>query len=156
MAVKRIIANIATAERLVRQAASRGAQIILIQELFETPYFCKDQDARHFALARPRAGNQTLARFGQIDGVVSNAGAASATSDIPDSDPADLDRDGSPSLLRRPFVQLVAIPLIESGEVLGVLHLERNKVRVSATVSPDHLGRLGRRQARGLRQAGGQ
>jgi len=35
-----IDANIATAERMVRQAAKQGAQIILIQELFETPYFC--------------------------------------------------------------------------------------------------------------------
>ena len=34
-------ANIAKAERLVRQAAAQGAQIILIQELFETPYFCQ-------------------------------------------------------------------------------------------------------------------
>ena len=38
-----IAANIATAERLVRQAAAQGARIILIPELFEGPYFCKDQ-----------------------------------------------------------------------------------------------------------------
>ena len=35
--------NIATAERLVRNAAKQGAQIILIPELFERHYFCKDQ-----------------------------------------------------------------------------------------------------------------
>ncbi len=34
-------ANIAKAEKLVRAAAAQGAQIILIQELFETPYFCQ-------------------------------------------------------------------------------------------------------------------
>ncbi|MEF9671757.1 nitrilase-related carbon-nitrogen hydrolase, partial [Pseudomonas sp. PCH446] len=34
-------ANLDTAEKLVREAAARGAQIILIQELFETPYFCQ-------------------------------------------------------------------------------------------------------------------
>ena len=28
------------AEKLVRQAAKEGANIILLQELFETPYFC--------------------------------------------------------------------------------------------------------------------
>lgn len=33
--------NIAKAEKLVRNAAKDGAQIILIQELFETPYFCQ-------------------------------------------------------------------------------------------------------------------
>lgn len=44
-------ANLATAERVVRSAAARGAQVILLQELFETPYFCIEQDARHFALA---------------------------------------------------------------------------------------------------------
>ena len=32
-------ANIAQADKLVREAAAKGAQIILIQELFETPYF---------------------------------------------------------------------------------------------------------------------
>lgn len=32
--------NIATAQDLVRRAAGIGAQIILLQELFETPYFC--------------------------------------------------------------------------------------------------------------------
>jgi N-carbamoylputrescine amidase len=35
--------NIARAENLIRQAAKQGAQIILIQELFSTPYFCKDE-----------------------------------------------------------------------------------------------------------------
>ncbi len=35
--------NIEKAERLVRQAAARGAQIILIQELFETLYFCQKE-----------------------------------------------------------------------------------------------------------------
>ncbi len=35
--------NVSNAEKLVRQAASEGAQIILIQELFESQYFCMDQ-----------------------------------------------------------------------------------------------------------------
>ena len=39
--------NVATAERLVRDAAATGAQIILIPELFEGPYFCKDQLPEH-------------------------------------------------------------------------------------------------------------
>ncbi len=44
--------NIARAEQLVREAARRGARIILLPELFETPYFCIEQDARHLKLAR--------------------------------------------------------------------------------------------------------
>jgi len=55
--------NLGRAERLVREAAGRGAQVILLQELFETPYFCKDHLASHFDLARPVAGNPVLERF---------------------------------------------------------------------------------------------
>ena len=33
-------ANLARADAMVREAAARGAQVILLQELFETPYFC--------------------------------------------------------------------------------------------------------------------
>ena len=61
-----IDANIATAEKLVRQAAAEGAQIILIQELFETPYFCIEQDSRHLRLATRVADNRAVAHFAQI------------------------------------------------------------------------------------------
>ena len=43
--------NIARAEGLVRRAHAQGADIILIQELFAAPYFCKDQLDAHFDLA---------------------------------------------------------------------------------------------------------
>jgi N-carbamoylputrescine amidase len=56
-------ANLESATRVVRQAAAAGAQVILLQELFETPYFCKDHLASHFDLARPVAGNPVLERF---------------------------------------------------------------------------------------------
>ena len=56
-------ANLDSAERLVRDAARRGGQVILLQELFETPYFCKDHLASHFQLARPIEGNRTVQRF---------------------------------------------------------------------------------------------
>ena len=55
--------NLDAAERVTRAAAARGAQVVLLQELFETPYFCKDHLASHFALARPLAGNPVLERF---------------------------------------------------------------------------------------------
>jgi N-carbamoylputrescine amidase len=58
--------NIARAERLVRQAAAKGAQIILLPELFETPYFCIEQDARHLALARAAADNPAVQHFTRV------------------------------------------------------------------------------------------
>jgi N-carbamoylputrescine amidase len=53
-------ANLARALAAVREAAGRGAQVILLPELFETPYFCKDQDPKFFDLARPRDDNPAL------------------------------------------------------------------------------------------------
>jgi N-carbamoylputrescine amidase len=55
--------NLGKAERAVREAARQGAQVVLLQELFETPYFCKDHLASHFELARPVACNPVLERF---------------------------------------------------------------------------------------------
>jgi N-carbamoylputrescine amidase len=56
-------ANVAIAEKLIREAAGRGAQVILIQELFETPYFCKDHIARHLDLAKPLEGHPAVEHF---------------------------------------------------------------------------------------------
>ncbi len=58
--------NIERAEVLVRRAAAAGANVILLQELFETPYFCIDQDARHFALATTVDENPALRHFAPI------------------------------------------------------------------------------------------
>jgi N-carbamoylputrescine amidase len=46
-------ANIALAADLIRRAAGQGAQVILLPELFQGPYFCVAQDERWFATARP-------------------------------------------------------------------------------------------------------
>jgi len=59
-------ANVAGAEALVREAAGQGAQIVLIQELFETPYFCVDQKQDYFALAQPAEGHPVLARMAAL------------------------------------------------------------------------------------------
>jgi N-carbamoylputrescine amidase len=59
-------ANIAQAEKLVREAAARGAQIILLPELFETPYFCIEQDARHLKLARTVDDNPAVRHFSAV------------------------------------------------------------------------------------------
>ncbi|MCP5328643.1 MAG: N-carbamoylputrescine amidase [Sinobacteraceae bacterium] len=55
--------NLDQAESLVRAAAARGAQIILLQELFETPYFCIEQDVRHLRLASSLDANLAVRRF---------------------------------------------------------------------------------------------
>lgn len=61
-----IATNVATAERLVRQAASRGAHLIQIPELFEGHYFCTDQLAEHMSRARPLDGHPTIAHFARL------------------------------------------------------------------------------------------
>jgi N-carbamoylputrescine amidase len=58
--------NVETAVAAVRAAAARGAQVVLLPELFETPYFCKDQDPAHFDLALPADGSPLLARMGAL------------------------------------------------------------------------------------------
>jgi N-carbamoylputrescine amidase len=52
-------ANVARAERLVRDAAARGAQIICLKELFNAPYFCKAQLSERFDLSEPIPGPTT-------------------------------------------------------------------------------------------------
>ena len=55
--------NLQKAERLVRQAAEQGAQIILLQELFETQYFCQTQNFAYMDLARPLSENPAVKRL---------------------------------------------------------------------------------------------
>lgn len=61
-----INANLAKAEQLVRQAAKQGAQIILLQELFETPYFCKKPNPDYLQLATTVADNPAIVYFQKI------------------------------------------------------------------------------------------
>jgi len=61
-------ANVARAESLVRAAAGQGANVILLQELFESLYFCQDQLAQHFSLAAPFDGNALVARMAALAG----------------------------------------------------------------------------------------
>ena len=94
-------ANIARAEQLVREAVAKGAQIILIPELFETPYFCIEQDSRHLALAQPLEHNQAVRHFRAVArelGIV-----------VPVSF---FERDG--------LACFNSVAIIDAGEVLGV------------------------------------
>jgi N-carbamoylputrescine amidase len=59
-------ANLDRAERLVRQAHERGARLILLSELFATPYFCQDQMAAFFDLAAPFQSHPMLGRFSAL------------------------------------------------------------------------------------------
>lgn len=54
-------ANIRRAAAMVEQAASLGAQVVLLQELFETPYFCIDKDRSFMQEATSVAANPAIA-----------------------------------------------------------------------------------------------
>ncbi|MCA0243692.1 MAG: N-carbamoylputrescine amidase [Proteobacteria bacterium] len=60
--------NMARAERLIREAAAQGANLVLCPELFMMPYFCIDQNARHLELAEPFEGNARIAHFARLAG----------------------------------------------------------------------------------------
>jgi N-carbamoylputrescine amidase len=53
--------NLAKAEWRIREAAARGAQILCLQELFRSQYFCREENAALFALAEPVPGPSTRA-----------------------------------------------------------------------------------------------
>ncbi len=55
--------NLTRAEAAVRQAAAQGAQVILLQELFEYEYFCKKQKAAYLKLAHPLANHPWIGQF---------------------------------------------------------------------------------------------
>src|SRR5258705_9715175 len=54
-----VAGNVARAERLVRETARQGAQIICLKELFNATYFCKAQQCDRFDLAEPIPGPTT-------------------------------------------------------------------------------------------------
>ncbi|MGG1672209.1 N-carbamoylputrescine amidase [Paenibacillus sp. NRS-1783] len=58
--------NISKAEKLVREAAAQGAQIILLQELFETPYFCQKEKSDYFVYATELEYNKAVNHFKKI------------------------------------------------------------------------------------------
>lgn len=58
--------NIARGEKLVRQAAKSGAQIILLQELFERNYFCQKQKPEYLEFAQTISDNKAVRHFTAI------------------------------------------------------------------------------------------
>ena len=58
--------NLAKISKLVREAAGRGAKLVVLQELFEGPYFCIDTDAKHNTRAKPLVGHGTVAQLSML------------------------------------------------------------------------------------------
>ena len=58
--------NIDKAYRLAKEAAANGAEIILLPELFEGHYFCKDMDEKYFSWAAPRERNKLIEKFASL------------------------------------------------------------------------------------------
>src|SRR6188508_1752325 len=67
-----VAANLQRTERLVREAARKGAQIVCLKELFQSPYFCKSQQSERFDLAEPIPGrtSDAMQRLAKELGVV--------------------------------------------------------------------------------------
>lgn len=58
--------NIQTADSLVRQAAAKGAQIILLPELFERQYFCQERRYDYYEFAKPTLENDAVVHFMKV------------------------------------------------------------------------------------------
>ena len=58
--------NIETADRLVREAAKKGAQVILLPELFETWYFCQERNYDSYRLATSMTENPAVLHFKEV------------------------------------------------------------------------------------------
>ena len=59
-------ANVSKAIKMVKEASSKGANIILLPELFEGLYFCKDMDEKYFSWALPRKNHPLLKELSQL------------------------------------------------------------------------------------------
>jgi len=58
--------NLAKAEQMVRKATQKGAQVILLPELFKTPYFCQKENYEYFDLAEELDSSTTISRFQKL------------------------------------------------------------------------------------------
>jgi len=59
-------ANIRAVSELVREAASKGAEIVLPPELFEGPYFCRVEDESLFANAQPTSKHPSVLAMQEV------------------------------------------------------------------------------------------
>ncbi len=59
-------ANVAKALKMTKEAIAEGAKIILLPELFEGLYFCKDMDEKYFSWAREREEHPLIGKFAAL------------------------------------------------------------------------------------------
>lgn len=93
--------SIEKAEALTREAAAKGANIVLLPELFETPYFCQERRYEHYELALPILENPAVKRFCEVSAELGIAMPISV-----------YERDGN-SLFN-------SVVMLDSGDLLGV------------------------------------
>ncbi|MDO4648884.1 MAG: N-carbamoylputrescine amidase [Eubacteriales bacterium] len=58
--------NIKKADRMVREAAGKGAQVVLLSELFERPYFCQERRYEYYAFAETLEENKAVCHFREV------------------------------------------------------------------------------------------
>src|SRR5689334_1869702 len=58
--------NVKNGEKLIREAANQGANIVLLQELFETPYFCQEKNVEYYDYALELEKNTAVNHFQKI------------------------------------------------------------------------------------------
>ncbi|WP_027203618.1 N-carbamoylputrescine amidase [Butyrivibrio fibrisolvens] len=58
--------NIAKADKLVREAARKGANMVLLPELFERPYFCQERRYDYYEYATPLSDNPAVNHFKKV------------------------------------------------------------------------------------------
>ena len=58
--------NLNKAEMLVREAARKGANIILLPELFQFPYFCQERRYEYYSYATPTNENPAVRHFSKL------------------------------------------------------------------------------------------
>ena len=63
---RRVEENIEKADRLVREAAAGGAQIVLLPELFERQYFCQERRYEYYGYARSLEENEAVCHFTRL------------------------------------------------------------------------------------------
>ena len=63
---KNVDENIKKADKMVREAASKGANIILLPELFERQYFCQERRYEYYDFAKPVEDNDAVKHFKQV------------------------------------------------------------------------------------------
>lgn len=63
---RNVAENIEKAEKMVIEAAGKGAQVILLPELFERQYFCQERQYEYYAFAKSVEENDAVKHFQEL------------------------------------------------------------------------------------------